>query len=111
MIKLTPAQKAKRTKLERQYWAEYEQAMESVNEDFYGFCRTLYPERDAKIAAAEEKMNQIIADAQAEFQAIRSAAQSLVEDHPEVLRLDKVRAEFGAAQTKILFEKIEAIQI
>ena len=109
--KMTPAQKAKKTKLERKYYAEYEEAMKSVNEDFYGFCRTLYPERDAKIAAAEEKMNQIIADAQAEFEATRRAAQSLVEDHPEVLRLDKVRAEFGAAQTKILFEKIESIVI
>jgi F0F1-type ATP synthase membrane subunit b/b' len=111
MIKVTPAQKAKRTKLEKQYWAEYEQAMESVNEDFYGFCRTLYPERDAKIAAAEEKMNQIIADAQAEFQATRTAAQSLVEDHPEVLRLDKVRSEFSSIQTDILFKKIAAIEI
>jgi F0F1-type ATP synthase membrane subunit b/b' len=108
---MTPAQKAKRTKLERQYWAEYEEAMKSVNEDFYEFCRTLYPERDAKIDAAEAKMNQIIADAQAEFEATRAEAMSLVEDHPEVLRLDKVRAEFSAAQTKILFEKIESIVI
>jgi len=111
MNKLTPAQKAKRTKLERQYWAEYDQAMEQVNEDFYGFCKTLYPERDAKIAAAEEKMQQIIEDAQAEFEATRAEAMSLVEDHPEVIRLDKVRSEFSSAQTDILFKKIAAIEI
>lgn len=109
--KMTPAQKAKKTKLERKYYAEYEEAMKSVNEDFYGFCRTLYPERDAKIAAAEAKMDQIIADAQAEFEATRSAAMSLVEDNPEVIRLDKLRSELFAAQTKILHQKIEAIVI
>jgi hypothetical protein len=111
MIKLTPAQKAKKTKLERQYYAEYEEAMKSVNEDFYGFCQTLYPERDAKIAAAEAKMDQIIADAQAEFAATRAEAMSLVEDHPEVIRLDKVRNEVSSVQTDILFKKIESIKI
>ena len=111
MIKLTPAQKAKRTKLERQCWAEYEEAMKSVNEDFYGFCRTLYPERDAKIAAAEAKMDQIIADAQAEFEATRAEAMSLVEDNPEVIRLDKVRNDVSSVQTDILFKKIAAIEI
>jgi len=111
MIKVTPAQKAKRTKLERQYWAEYEEAMKSVNEDFYGFCRTLYPERDAKIAAAEAKMDQIIADAQAEFEATRSEAMSLVEDHPEVIRLEKVRDEISSALKDVLLGKISAIEI
>ena len=111
MIKVTPAQKAKRTKLERQYWAEYDQTMEEASKEFYAFCQTLYPERDAKIAAAEEKMDQIIADAQAEFQATRSAAMSLVEDNEEVIRLDKVRKEISAAQTDILFKKIAAIEI
>jgi hypothetical protein len=109
--KMTPAQKAKRTKLERKYYAEYEEAMKSVNEDFYGFCSTLYPERDAKIDAAEAKMNQIIADAQAEFEATRAEAMSLVEDHPEVIRLDKVRNEVSSVQKDVLFKKIEAIQI
>ena len=111
MIKVTPAQKAKRTKLERQYWAEYDQAMEPLNKDYYSFCETLYPERNAKIDAAEAKMDQIIADAQAEFQATRSSAMSLVEDNPEVIRLDKIRNELFAAQSKILHQKIEAIVI
>ena len=111
MIKVTPAQKAKRTKLERQYWAEYEEAMKSVNEDFYGFCRTLYPERDAKIAAAEAKMNQIIEDAQAEFEAIRAEAVSLIENHPEVIRLEKVRDEISSALKDVLLGKISAIEI
>ena len=111
MNKLTPAQKAKKTKLERQYWAEYDQTMEEASKEFYAFCQSLFPERDAKIAAAEEKMDQIIADAQAEFQATRAAAMSLIEDNPEVIRLDKIRRETSAAQIKILFEKIEAIQI
>jgi hypothetical protein len=39
MIKLTPAQKAKRTKLERQYWAEYDQAMEPLDKDYYSLHR------------------------------------------------------------------------
>ena len=108
---MTPAQKAKKTKLERKYYAEYEEEMKSVNEDFYGFCKTLYPERDAKIAAAEAKMEQIIEDAQAEFAATRAEAMSLVEDHPEVIRLDKVRREISAAQIKILHQKIDAIVI
>jgi F0F1-type ATP synthase membrane subunit b/b' len=64
---MTPAQKAKRTKLEKQYWAEYDQAVEEASKEFYDFCKTLYPERDAKIAAAEAKMDEIIAAAQAEF--------------------------------------------
>jgi|GEM_PF-4616080 len=111
MNKVTPAQKAKRTKLEKQYWAEYEEAMQEASKEFYAFCETLYPERDAKIADAEAKMEQIIADAQAEFEAIRSEAVASVEDHPEVVRLDKIRREFSSAQTTILFQKIEAIEI
>jgi hypothetical protein len=111
MIKLTPAQKAKRTKLERQYWAEYDQAMEPLDKDYYAFCETLYPKRNAKIDAAEAKMNQIIADAQAEFEATREQVMDEFENHPEVLRLDQVRREFSSVQIPILFAKIEAIQI
>lgn len=111
MNKVTPAQKAKRTKLEKQYWAEYEQAMEEASKEFYAFCETLYPERDAKIAAAEAKMDQIIADAQAEFFETRTRIMDEFENNPEVLRLDKVRKEFSSNQTTILFQKIEAIEI
>jgi F0F1-type ATP synthase membrane subunit b/b' len=109
--KMTPAQKAKRTKLERKYYAEYEEATEQVNKDLYGFCETLYPERDAKIAAAEAKMNQIIEDAQAEFEAIRAEALSLIENHPEVIRLEKVRDEISSALKDVLLGKISAIEI
>jgi hypothetical protein len=111
MIKLTPAQKAKRTKLERQYWAEYDQAMEPLDKDYYSFCETLYPERNAKIDAAEAKMNQIIADAQAEFEATREQVMDEFENNPEVLRLDQVRKEFSSVQIPILFAKIESIEI
>jgi hypothetical protein len=111
MNKLTPAQKAKRTKLERQYWAEYDQAMEPLDKDYYSFCETLYPERNAKIDAAEAKMNQIIADAQAEFQATREQVMDEFENNPEVLRLDQVRKEFSSVQIPILFAKIESIEI
>jgi hypothetical protein len=111
MNKLTPAQKAKRTKLERQYWAEYDQAMEPLNKDYYSFCETLYPERNAKIDAAEAKMNQIIANAQAEFEATREQVMDEFENNPEVLRLDRVRKEFSCVQITILFAKIESIEI
>jgi hypothetical protein len=111
MIKLTPAQKAKRTKLERQYWAEYDEAMEPLDKDYYSFCETLYPERNAKIDAAEAKMNQIIADAQAEFEATREQVMDEFENNPEVLRLDQVRKEFSSVQIPILFAKIESIEI
>jgi hypothetical protein len=111
MNKLTPAQKAKRTKLERQYWAEYDQAMEPLDKDYYSFCETLYPERNAKIDAAEAKMNQIIADAQAEFEATREQVMDEFENNPEVLRLDQVRKEFSSVQIPILFAKIESIEI
>jgi hypothetical protein len=111
MIKLTPAQKAKRTKLERQYWAEYDQAMEPLDKDYYSFCETLYPERNAKIDAAKAKMNQIIADAQAEFEATREQVMDEFENNPEVLRLDQVRKEFSSVQIPILFAKIESIEI
>jgi hypothetical protein len=111
MNKLTPAQKAKRTKLERQYWAEYDQAMEPLNKDYYSFCETLYPERNAKIDAAEAKMNQIIANAQAEFEATREQVMDEFENNPEVLRLDRVRKEFSSVQIPILFAKIESIEI
>jgi F0F1-type ATP synthase membrane subunit b/b' len=109
--KMTPAQKAKRTKLEKKYYAEYEEAIKQVNQDLYAFCETLYPERDAKIAAAEAKMNQIIKDAQAEFEAISSEAISLIENHPEVIRLEKVRDEISSHLKDVLFKKIAAIEI
>jgi hypothetical protein len=108
---MTPAQKAKRTKLERKYWAEYDQAIEPLNKDYYSFCETLYPERNAKIDAAEAKMNQIIADAQAEFKATKEQIMDEFESHPEVLRLDQVRKEFSSVQIPILFAKIESIEI
>jgi F0F1-type ATP synthase membrane subunit b/b' len=109
--KMTPAQKAKKTKLERKYYAEYEEATKQVNKDLYEFCETLYPERDAKIAAAESKMNQIIEDAQAEFEAIRAEAVSFIENHPEVIRLEKVRDEISSALKDVLLGKISAIEI
>ena len=111
MNTVTPAQKAKRTKLERKYWAEYDQAMEEASAEYYAFCKTLYPERDAKIDAAEAKMEQIIADAKAEFEAIRTQVMDEFENNPEVVRLQKVRSDISSAQTTILFQKIEAIEI
>ena len=111
MNTVTPAQKAKRTKLERKYWAEYDQAMEEASAEYYAFCKTLYPERDAKIDAAEAKMEQIIADARAEFEAIRTQVMDEFENNPEVVRLQKVRNDISSAQTTILFQKIEAIEI
>jgi F0F1-type ATP synthase membrane subunit b/b' len=108
---MTPAQKAKRTKLERKYWAEYEEALKQANEDFYKFARTLYPKRDAKIDAAEAKMDQIIADARAEFEETRSRIMDEFENNPEVLRLDKVRREISAEQSNIYKSKVAAIQV
>lgn len=108
---MTPAQKAKRTKLEKQYWAEYDQAVEEASKEFYDFCKTLYPERDAKIAAAEAKMDEIIAAAQAEFFETRTRIMDEFENNPEVIRLDQERKNFSSAQTNILWAKIESIEI
>lgn len=111
MNKLTPAQKAKRTKLERKYFAERDAAIESAHEDLHSFCRTLYPERNAKIDAAEAKMEQIIADARAEFEETRLRVMDEFDNNPEVVRLHKIYDDIFNAATKVLSEKIEAIEI
>lgn len=103
------SQKVRFTKATRKAWKEYDEVLDPISDLYYGFCQTLYPERNKKINDAEQKMQEIIDKAKEEYERTREKIMSEFENHPEVLRLGKILDDARKEQWDIKEEKISAV--
>ena len=103
------SQKVKFTKATRKAWKEYDEVLDPISDSYYGFCQTLYPERNKKIHNAEQKMQEIIDKAKEEYERTREEIMSEFENHPEVLRLEKILDDARKEQWDIKESKISAV--
>ena len=67
---MTPAQKAARTRAIKKAWAKFDEQMKPLDDAYYAFAETLYPERNRIIDEAEAQRDLIIAEANAKCQEI-----------------------------------------
>lgn len=74
---LTPAEKAKITRNFNKLWNQYEEAYASEYVDFRAALDTYAPARDAKIAEAEKRYEEIVAQAAAEFAEAKKDAMAI----------------------------------
>jgi hypothetical protein len=95
----TPAEKAADTRRHNKANAAYEAHMASFDSAYYGFAETLYPERNAKIAAAEARLEQAKLQYEQEREAIMAEFDKAMEPH-DVIR-DAARKEAWAIYDEI----------
>ena len=60
-IDMTPSQKAARTRAVKKAWAKYDEQMKPIDDAYYAFAESLYPERDRIIDEAEAERDRVIA--------------------------------------------------
>ena len=87
----TPAEKAAATRRHNKANAAYDAHMAPFDAAYYGFAETLYPERSAKFAAAEAKLEQAKLQFEKEREAIMAEFEKAMEPH-DVIR-DAARKE------------------
>jgi hypothetical protein len=80
----TPAEKAAATRKRNKAYATYEASMAPFDAAYYGFAETLYPERNAKIAAAEARLEQAKLQYQQEREAIMAEFDKAMEPHDAI---------------------------
>jgi hypothetical protein len=80
----TPAEKAAATRKRNKAYATYEASMAPFDAAYYGFAETLYPERNAKFAAAEAKLEQAKSQYIKEWEEIMAEFDKAMEPHDAI---------------------------
>ena len=86
---MTPAQKAARTRAIKKAWAKYDEHMKPIDDAYYAFAETLYPERNRIIDEAYAEKERVIAEAEAKCQAIRDAEMAKFDKAMETLEIER----------------------
>jgi hypothetical protein len=95
----TPAEKAAATRKHNKANAAYDAHMTPFDAAYYGFAETLYPERNAKIAAAEARLEEAKLQFEREREAIMAEFDLAMQPHDEIR--DAARKEAWAIYDEI----------
>jgi hypothetical protein len=103
---LTQGEKAKLTRANNKAEKEFDEAIKEVSKALYGFLeKEIYPTRDSAIEKAEKVRDEKIAEAVAQYEKDHKQAMDWQENHPEVVRLQKIYDDIWQEQWKIKSSK------
>lgn len=103
---LTQGEKAKLTRANNKAEKEFDEAIKESSDALYGFLRKeIYPTRDSAIEKAEKVRDEKIAEAVAQYEKDHKQAMDWQENHPEVVRLQKIYDDIWQEQWKIWSSK------